>query len=100
MTWRDSTKGPLQVDSLQRRVWLWDGHEPHARPWHVIVRREVDTPTAIKYSLSNAPAATPPPGWRSCKGSAMGLSAPGSMANRTSGWGTTRCAVGGAGIIT
>ena len=58
---RDGTKGPLQVDILHRRVWLWDGEEPQARPWHVIVRREVDTPTEIKYSLSNAPVDTPAP---------------------------------------
>jgi SRSO17 transposase len=58
---RDSTKGRLDVDILHRRVWLWDGEESQARPWHVIVRREVDTPTEIKYSLSNAPADTPAP---------------------------------------
>lgn len=58
---RDSTKGALPVDILHRRVWLWDGEEPQARQWHLIVRREVDTPTEIKYSLSNAPAATPTP---------------------------------------
>jgi SRSO17 transposase len=61
VTVRDSTKGQLYVDLLHRRVWLWDGEEPQARLWHLIVRREMDTPTEIKYSLSNAPAATPPP---------------------------------------
>jgi len=58
---RDGTKGPLRVDILHRRVWLWDGTEPQARQWHLIVRREVDTPTEIKYSLSNALADTPAP---------------------------------------
>jgi len=58
---RDGTQGPLRVDILHRRVWLWDGHEPQARPWHLLVRREVDTPTEIKYSLSNAAADTPAP---------------------------------------
>ena len=61
VTVRDGTKGPLQVALLHRRVWLWDGEELRARQWQVIVRREVDTPTAIKYSLSNAPADTPAP---------------------------------------
>jgi hypothetical protein len=42
-------------------VWLWDGQEAQARQWHLIVRREVATPDEIKYSLSNAPAATPIP---------------------------------------
>ena len=58
---REGTKGLLRVEMLQQRVWLWDGEEAHARQWHLIVRREVDTPTEIKYSLSNASAATPVP---------------------------------------
>jgi SRSO17 transposase len=61
VTLRDGTKGPLRVEILHRRVWLWDGQEPQARPWQLIVRREIDTPTEIKYSLSNAPADTPAP---------------------------------------
>lgn len=61
VTLRDGTKGPLQVEILQQRVWLWDGQEAQARQWHLIVRREVATPDDIKYSLSNAPAATPIP---------------------------------------
>jgi SRSO17 transposase len=59
VTLRDGTKGPLRVEILHQRVWLWDGQEAQARPWHLIVRREVKTPTEIKYSLSNAPADTP-----------------------------------------
>jgi SRSO17 transposase len=55
---RESTKGKLQVDVLHRRVWLWDGEESDAHCWHLIVRREVKAREAIKYSLSNAPAAT------------------------------------------
>ena len=61
VTVRDGTKGPLQVDRRHRRVWLWDGAEPQARQWQVLVRREVDTPTEIQYSLSNAPVDTPAP---------------------------------------
>ena len=56
---RDSTRGPLQVDVAQRRVWVWDGEEAAARCWHLVVRREVGSPKTIKYSLSNAPAETP-----------------------------------------
>jgi SRSO17 transposase len=44
---------------LDQPVWLWDGQEAQARSWRLIVRREVDTPTEIKYSLSNAPADLP-----------------------------------------
>ena len=60
-TVRDGTKGPLRVDILHQRAWLWDGEEAQGRPWHLLVRREIDTPTEIKYSLSNAPADTPAP---------------------------------------
>jgi SRSO17 transposase len=61
VTLRDGTKGPLRVDILHQRVWLWDGEEAQARQWRLIVRREIDDPTEIKYSLSNAAADTPAP---------------------------------------
>jgi SRSO17 transposase len=61
VTLRDGAKGPLRVDILHRRVWLWDGQETQARAWRLIVRREVATLDDIKYSLSNAPAETPVP---------------------------------------
>jgi SRSO17 transposase len=61
VTLRGGTKGPLRVEILHRRVWLWDGEEAQTRQWHLIVRREIDTPTEIKYSFSNAPADTPAP---------------------------------------
>ena len=61
VTLREGTKGPVRVEILHRRVWLWDGQEPQARQWHLIVRRESDDPTEIKYSLSNAAADTPAP---------------------------------------
>lgn len=51
---RDSSKGKLVVDILHQRVWLWDGDEEKARLWHLIVRREANSPTKKKYSLSNA----------------------------------------------
>ncbi|VFM99711.1 MAG: hypothetical protein BECKG1743D_GA0114223_101408, partial [Candidatus Kentron sp. G] len=52
---RDSTKGVLTADILHRRVWLWDGQEAQAHCWHLVVRREVNSPKTVKYSLSNAP---------------------------------------------
>lgn len=55
---RESTKGTLSVEVLHRRVWLWDGKEPAAHCWHLIVRREIGSPRDIKYSLSNAHEAT------------------------------------------
>jgi SRSO17 transposase len=84
VTLRDGTKGPLQVEILHQRVWVWDEEETQARPWHLIVRREVATPTEIKYSLSNA----------------TGSNAPCKPANRTSAWATIKSAAGAAGTIT
>ena len=57
---RDSTKGRLQVDILTRRVWVWLDRKQDVRQWHLVVRREADSPKTIKYSLSNAPAETSP----------------------------------------
>jgi SRSO17 transposase len=54
---RDATKGKLWVDVFHQRVWLWDGKEPYANCWHLIVRRDIGTKD-IKYSLSNAPEET------------------------------------------
>jgi len=58
ITLRDSSKGKLRVETVHRRVWLWDGKEAQAHQWHLIVRREIDSPETIKYTLSNAPAET------------------------------------------
>ena len=55
---RPGTKGEVRVEALRGRVWLWDGREPKARLWHVVVIREVSSPETIKYVLSNAPAET------------------------------------------
>lgn len=54
VTLRDSSKGELKVEILHQRVWLWDGQENQARHWHLIIRREIDSPSTLKYSLSNA----------------------------------------------
>jgi SRSO17 transposase len=57
-TLRSTTKGTLQVEVLHRRVWLWDKHSPTPHCWHLIARREVNSPGTLKYSVSNAPAQT------------------------------------------
>lgn len=57
-TLRSTTKGELVVEILHRRVWLWDKRSPTTQCWHLIVRREVNSPGTVKYSLSNAPGAT------------------------------------------
>ena len=48
VTLRQGTKGPLRVVILHHRVWLWEGEEAQARPWYLLVRREIDDPTEIK----------------------------------------------------
>jgi SRSO17 transposase len=58
VTVRDSTRGWLRVKMLHRRVWLWDGKEPRARCWHLLVRQDTGSDKKTKYSLSNAPAKT------------------------------------------
>ncbi len=40
----DSTKGELIVEIVHRRVWLWDKNEAHAHHWHLLVRRELNSP--------------------------------------------------------
>ena len=59
VTLRDSTKGELIIEVLHERVWLWDGAEPAAHEWHLLVRRELGARADRKYSLSNAAADTP-----------------------------------------
>jgi len=56
ITLRDSSQGKLRVEILHRRVWLWDAKEAQAHQWHLLVRREIDSPQTLKYTLSNAPA--------------------------------------------
>lgn len=51
---RETTKGHLVVDVFHKMVWLWDEKEKEAKLWHLVVRREIDSPAEIKYSLSNA----------------------------------------------
>ncbi len=52
--WITSTRGDLRVEVIHRHVWLWDKHGQSAHRWHLIVRREVNSPATVKYSVSNA----------------------------------------------
>jgi SRSO17 transposase len=55
ITLRDANRGPLRVKSLHQKVWLWNGEEPKAQGWQLIVRQELNHRETIKYTLSNAP---------------------------------------------
>lgn len=50
---REGEKGEVVADYLKQRVWLWDGSEPRARCWHLLVRREIDG-AKLRFCLSNA----------------------------------------------
>lgn len=53
---REGTKGPMEVDVLHERVWLYQKGDEQAYHWHLIVTRQ---PNRLKYSLSNAAPETP-----------------------------------------
>lgn len=55
---RHSTKGPLTYEYLHSRIWVWDKKESNGHEWHLIVRRNPDSPSDYKFSFSNAPATT------------------------------------------
>ena len=55
---RDSSKGKLEADFLVQRVWFWNKREAHGRQWILLVRREIDSPNTLKYSLTNAATET------------------------------------------
>jgi SRSO17 transposase len=48
--WR---KGEVIAESLTRRVFVWEGAAPTARPWHLLVRREIGGST-LKFCFSKA----------------------------------------------
>ena len=52
-TLRDTSKGDLIVEVLHQRVRLWDKHSPNAHCWHLIVRREVDSPSTLSRHSRN-----------------------------------------------
>ena len=58
LTLRDSSKGELRVEVLRQEVWLWDKKEPGAHRWQLIVRREVECHSEVKYGITNAPEGT------------------------------------------
>jgi SRSO17 transposase len=53
---RHGTKGPMEVEVLHGRVWLYQRGDEQAYRWHLIVTRQ---PNRLKYSLSNAAPDTP-----------------------------------------
>lgn len=55
ITVRDTAKGALVAQFLQRTIWLWDGKSPEAEKVHLIIRTDKgQSQSTIKYSVSNA----------------------------------------------
>ena len=57
-TLRSSSTGRLQVEILRKKVWVWEVGSAHAHQWQLIIRREINSPDTVKYSLSNASSET------------------------------------------
>ncbi|GDY13332.1 hypothetical protein LBMAG53_22100 [Planctomycetota bacterium] len=55
---RHATLGPIIVEALQHRVWLWDHDEANARQWTVLVVRDPNDHKEIHYALTNSAAET------------------------------------------
>lgn len=55
-TLRDTTKGRLVVEMLHQRRWLWDKKEARGHCWHVVVRREIDSPATSTLKLAKMQA--------------------------------------------
>lgn len=58
LSFRDTTKGKRLAHILVQRVWLWNGKNPKARCYTLIVRREPGKTDCIKYTLTNASVCT------------------------------------------
>lgn len=57
---RDSSKGKIFVDIFCTKLFgVGMARNLKPRRWHLVVRREIDSPEEIKYSLSNASLDTP-----------------------------------------
>lgn len=59
VTTREGTRGVIRYEVLHARVWVYAGSKEPPRQWHLLVRREIDAPRKVKYTLSNAPADMP-----------------------------------------
>lgn len=56
---REGTRGAIRYEVLHARVWIDARRKQPPREWHLLVRREIEAPRKIKYTLSNAPAGMP-----------------------------------------
>lgn len=56
---RDGDKGPMVWEVKRATIWAKDENGLPMEPWQLLVCRNVQNPTEIKYFISNAPSETP-----------------------------------------
>lgn len=55
---REGTKGTLQYEVLTRHIWLWEQDTNICHHWHLVIRRDPETKSDLKFSCCNAPKNT------------------------------------------
>jgi SRSO17 transposase len=55
---REGTKGMVEYEFIFARVWIYSEEHRAIRQWHLIIRRDIETKSDVKYTLSNAPVDT------------------------------------------
>lgn len=55
---REGTKGMIEYEYIFQRVWIYSEEHEAIRQWHLIIRRDVETKSDVKYTFSNAPTET------------------------------------------
>ena len=52
---RKGEKGELRAQFMEESIWLWDKKEAKPRQWRLLVRRELESPSTLHFTLSNVP---------------------------------------------
>jgi SRSO17 transposase len=55
---REGAKGMVEYEFIFARVWIYSEEHGAIRQWYLIIRRDIETKSDVKYTLSNAPADT------------------------------------------
>jgi SRSO17 transposase len=55
---REGAKGMVEYEFIFARVWIYSQEHRAVRQWHLIIRRDIETKSDVKYTFSNALADT------------------------------------------
>jgi SRSO17 transposase len=55
---REGAKGMVKYEYIFRQVWIYSEEHEAIRQWHLIIRRDIETKSDVKYTFSNAPMNT------------------------------------------